>query len=122
MSSISTSSPTPWVDTESLARAARSIKLHTDPTSHQFTVKQADHAYALDAFMDAARFFGVKLKLEFDQPKEDDYGGGHGIYHNVKFSFVPDRPDGSFSDSYSKNIQAALRLSERWMKNKGIIN
>ncbi|UII69187.1 hypothetical protein LVW35_15980 [Pseudomonas sp. HN11] len=122
MSSISTSSPTSWVDTESQVRAVRSSAPHPQSTFHQFTVKQEDRADALDFFEDAARWNRVKVEQEFDQSTVGDYGGGEGTYNTIKFNFLPDRADGTFSPDYLKKTESAKRMFEGRMRSAGIQN
>ncbi|TFF14019.1 hypothetical protein EXW72_06745 [Pseudomonas sp. BCA14] len=122
MSSISSSLTAPWLNTDTQVRAVGSNEAHAKPTNAQFTVKEEDHADALDFFNDAASWNRVKVKLESDQPSVDDFGGGKGTYHTVKFSFVPDRADGTFSPEYVNKTERAIRMFEGRMSSAGITN
>ncbi|KAB0570252.1 hypothetical protein [Pseudomonas palleroniana] len=122
MSSISSSLSAPQLDPDTQVRAVRSSEAQAKPTSPQFTIKQEDLADVMDFFYDAVSWNRVKVKLEFNQATVNDFGGGHGTYHTVKFSFIPDRADGTFSPDYLDKTERATLMFEGRMRSAGITN
>ncbi|NCE87314.1 hypothetical protein [Pseudomonas sp. Q1] len=122
MSSISSSLSAPRLDTDAQVRAVRSSEVHPQSTSRQFTVHKEDHADAVNFFNDAANWNRVTVKQEADQSFVADFGDGRETYHTVKFSFVPDQADGTFSPDYLKRMEGANRMFEGRMRSAGIAN